>query len=59
MKKVQQDMMYVLLQTLLDEELITQDIHDQSRSRLLDTLDWPETFCYTEDNRKEDENGHT
>ena len=38
MKKVQQDVMCVLLQTLLDKELITQDIHDKSRSRILDTL---------------------
>ena len=51
--------MCVLLQTLLDKELITQDIHDKSRSRILDTLDWPEAFCYAEDDRKEDQDGHT
>ena len=49
MKKVQQDVMCVLLQTLLDKKLITQDIHDKSRSRILDTLDWPEAFCYARD----------
>ena len=38
MKKVQQDVMCVLLQTLLDKELITQDIHDKSREKILDTL---------------------
>ena len=59
MKQVQQDVMCVLLQTLLDKELITQDIHDKSRNRILDTLDWPETFCYAEDDRKEDQDGHT
>ena len=59
MKKVQQDVMCVLLQTLLDKELITQDIHDKSRSRIFDTLDWPESFCYAEDDRKEDQDGHT
>ena len=59
MKKVQQDVMCVLLQTLLDKELITQDIHDKSRSRILDTLDWPESFCYAEVDRKEDQDGHT
>ena len=59
MKKVQQDVMCVLLQTLLDKKLITQDIHDKSRSRILDTLDWPEAFCYAEDDRKEDQDGHT
>ncbi len=30
MKKVPQDMMCVLLQTLLDKNLITQDVHDKS-----------------------------
>ena len=59
MKKVQQDVMCVLLQALLDKELITQDIHDKSRSRLLDRLDWPEAFCYAEDDRKEDQDGQT
>ena len=59
MKKVQQDMMCVLLQTLLDKELITQNIYDQSREKVLGTLDWPEFFCYAENDGKEDENGHT
>jgi len=59
MKKVQQDMMCVLLQTLLDKELITQNIYDKSREKVLDTLVWPETFCYAENDGKEDENGHT
>ena len=59
MKKVQQDMMCVLLQTLLNEELITQNIHDKSREKVLGTLDWPEFFCYAENDGKEDENGHT
>ena len=59
MKKVQQDVMCVLLQTLLDKELITQDIHDKSRSRILDTFDSVDFFCYAEDDRKEDQDGHT
>ena len=59
MKKVQQDVMCVLLQTLLDKELITQDIHDKSREKILGTLDWPEFFCYAEDDGKEDQDGHT
>ena len=57
MKKVQQDIMCVLLQTLLDKELITQDIYDKSRQKILGTLDWPEAFCYTEDDGKEELNG--
>ena len=59
MKKVQQDVMCVLLQTLLDKELITQDIHEKAREKILGTLDWPEFFCYAEDDRKEDQDGHT
>ena len=59
MKKVQQDIMCVLLQTLLDKELITQDIHDKSRQKILGTLDWPEFFCYADEDRKEEEDGHT
>ena len=59
MKKVQQDVMCVLLQKLLDKELITQDIHEKAREKILGTLDWPEFFCYAENNGKEDENGHT
>ena len=57
MNKVQQDIMCVLLQTLLDKELITQDIHDKSRQKILDTLDWPKAFCYTEDDGKEELDG--
>ncbi len=59
MKKVQQDVMCVLLQTLLDKELITQDIHEKAREKILGTLDWPEFFCYAEDDGKEDQDGHT
>ena len=59
MKKVQQDMMCVLLQTLLDKELITKDVHDKSREKILGILDWPEFFCYAENDGKEDQDGHT
>ena len=59
MKEVQQDVMCALLQTLLDKELITQNIHDKSREKIFDTLDWPEFFCYVGDDRKEDQDGHT
>ena len=57
MKKVQQEVMCVLLQTLLDKELITQDIHDKSREKILGTLDWPDFFCYAEDDGKEELHG--
>ena len=59
MKQVQQDVMCVLLQTLLDKELITQDVHDKSREKILGTFDWPEFFCYAENDRKEELNGST
>lgn len=59
MKKVQQNVMCVLLQMLLDKELITQDVHEKGREKILGTLDWPDFFCYCEDERKEDANGHT
>lgn len=59
MKKVQQDVMCVLLQTILDKELITQNIYDKSREKVLGTLDWPDFFCYREEKRKEDADGHT
>ena len=44
MNGVQQDVMCVLLQTLLDKELITRDIHDKSRNKILGTLDLPDFF---------------
>jgi hypothetical protein len=59
MKKIQQDMMCVLLHTLLDKKLITQDIHDKSREKILGSLDWPEFFCYAESDGKGGWNGYT
>ena len=59
MKKVQQDVMCVLLQALLDKKLITQDIHEKGREKILGTLDWPEFFCYAEDDGKENADGYT
>lgn len=57
MEKVQQDVMCVLLQALLDKNLITQDIYDKSREKILGTLDWPEFFCYAGADRKEESDG--
>ena len=59
MKRVQQDVMCVLLQTLLDKELITQNIYDKSRNKILDTFDSADFFCYAEEKREEDADGHT
>ena len=56
MNEVQQEILCVLLQTLLDKDLITQDVHDKSRNKILGTLDLPDFFCDTEV-RKEDTHG--
>ena len=44
MNEVQQDILCVLLRTLLDKELISQDIHDKPRNKILGRLDLPEFF---------------
>ena len=59
MMNVESHVLCVLLQTLKDKDLITQDIHDKAREDILDTLDWPKFFCYCEGKREEDTNGHT
>ena len=56
MNEVQQDILCVLLQTLLDKELISRDIHDNSRNKILGTLDLPDFFRDNE-SRKEDAHG--
>ena len=53
MNEVQQEILCVLLQTLLDKELITQDIHDKSRNKILGTLDLPDFFSDTEGRRED------
>ena len=42
MKQLQQDVMCALLRILLDKGLISQDIHEQARAKILSTGDWPE-----------------
>ena len=59
MMNVENQVLCVLLQTLKDKNLITADVHDKAREDILDTLDWPEFFCYAEEDRKENEDGHT
>lgn len=46
MMNLEQDILCVLLQRLQDKNLITQDVHDKAKCKILDTLDWPEFFCY-------------
>ena len=57
MKKLQQDIMCVLLQTLLDKNLIAQDVHDKAREKILGTLDWPVFLSCAEAEGKENPRG--
>lgn len=59
MREAEQNVMCVLLQTLLDKELITQEIHDKSRNNVLASSDWPEFFHRCGEGREEDSNGHS
>ena len=59
MKEMEKNVMCVLLQVLMDKNLITQDIHDKAKEKVLGTLDGPDFFCYAEEKREEDTNGHT
>lgn len=59
MKEMEKNVMCVLLQVLMDKNLITQDIHDQAKEKVLGTLDGPEFFCYIDEKREEDADGHT
>ena len=44
MREIQQEILCALLQTLLNRDLITQDVHDKSKARICGTLDLPEFF---------------
>ena len=59
MKEMEKNVMCVLLQVLMEKNLITQDIHDKAKEKVLCTLDGPDFFCYAEEKRKEDADGHT
>jgi hypothetical protein len=59
MKEMERQVMCVLLRSLMDKNLITQDIHDQAKEKVLGTLDGPDFFCYIDEKRKEDADGHT
>ena len=59
MKEMEKSIMCVLLRALMDKNLITQDIHDQAKEKVLGTLDGPNFFCYAEEKREEDADGHT
>ena len=58
-KEMEKNVMCVLLQALLDKNLITQDTCEKAKTKILGTLDGADFFCYCEEKRKEDANGHT
>ena len=49
MKEMERQVMCVLLRSLMDKNLITQDIHDKAKEKVFGTLDGPEFFCYIGD----------
>lgn len=59
MKKMEKNVMCVLLQSLMDKNLITQDVYDKAKEKVLGTLDGPNFFCYIDEKREEDFDGHT
>ncbi len=59
MMEIEQEMMCVLLERLRDQGLISENIHGKARENILGTLDWPEYFCYAEEEAKEGQNGST
>ena len=59
MKEMERQVMCVLLRSLMDKKLITQDVHDQAKEKVLCTLDGPDLFCYADEKRKGESHGHT
>ena len=57
MKEMEKNVMCVLLQVLMEKNLITQDVHDQAKEKVLGTLDGADFFCYIEKKREEDADG--
>ncbi len=57
MKNAQQDMMCVLLKTLLDKNLIPEEVHNKARDKILGTFDMPALLRYAEDEREEESHG--
>lgn len=57
MKEFEKDIFCVLLQTLRNKKLIGEKIHDQAKTKILDTLDEKTYFCYAKEKREEAVNG--
>ena len=56
MNEVQQDVLDVLLQTLLDKGLISRTVYDKSREKIFGTFDFP-PFFWDNEAGKEDAYG--
>ena len=59
MKEMEKDVMCVLLQSLMDKNLITQNVHDKAKEKVLGTLDGLDFFRYADEKRKGESHGHT
>ena len=59
MKEMERQVMCVLLRSLMDKNLITQDVHDKAKEKVLGTLDGPDFFCYADEKREGEPHGHT
>ena len=59
MKDMERQVMCVLLRSLMDKNLITQDVHNQAKEKVLGTLDGQDFFCYADEKRKGESHGHT
>ena len=60
MSEIERNVMLVLLDVLKKENLVTDNVFSGARNEILDTLDWPEFFCYADDDktdRKENDDG--
>lgn len=45
MKEMEKNVMYVLLQTLRDKNMITQDVYEKAKTKIHDALDGLTFFC--------------
>ena len=59
MKEMEKGIMCVLLRSLMDKNLITQDIHDKAKEKVLGIFDGPDFFCYIDEKREGKSYGHT
>lgn len=59
MREVERNVMCALLGVLKDKNLIPEKVYEKAEEQILGTLDLPEFFAYSEDDRKEVSHGST